>query len=97
MRTNVAETSADAYDAIRREGQLSNMQARVMAAIESGRDYSLQEICRATGIPINAVSGRVNELKTAGRLQHGPRRPCGITGRTIHPVRLPAQQLEIAL
>ncbi len=46
-----------------------------------------------TGLPINVVSGRVNELKSSGYLQHGPTRRCRITGRTIHPVKRPETEV----
>lgn len=89
MRTNVSDTSIECYHAIRGEGKLGKQQSEVLEAIRKGRDYSLQEISKLTGLAINAVSGRVNELKESGALEQAETRKCSITGRTVRPVRLP--------
>jgi hypothetical protein len=89
MKTQVAETSIDAYHALQREGTLTKRQAQVMEQVQPGRDYSLQELVQLTGLPVNVISGRCNELRAAKRLELGPERKCSLTGRTIHPVRLP--------
>ena len=48
---------------------------------------SLQEICDRTNFQINAVSGRVNDLKKANQVVEAPNRKCTITRKTITPVR----------
>lgn len=48
----------------------------------------LREIAAITGIEINAVSGRVHELKEMGQLAERKKRPCKVTHRTITPVAL---------
>ena len=48
---------------------------------------SLQEICDRTNFQINAVSGRVNDLKKANQVVEAPTRKCTITRKTITPVR----------
>jgi predicted transcriptional regulator len=88
--TNVASTSREAYEAIRADGTLSRQQQIIVDAISVGRNYSLQELCRATGLPINTVSGRCNDLRHLGVLELGPTRACNVSGRQIHPVRLAA-------
>lgn len=88
----VASTSIAAYHDIKADGTVSRRQAQVMAAMKEGRDYSLQELVMLTGLAINIVSGRVNELKNDAHLEHGPTRKCSITTRTVHPVRLVARQ-----
>lgn len=97
MKTAVADTSIECYHDLRDDGTLTKRQAQVMAVIQHGRDYSLQELVMLTGLPINIVSGRVNELKSneLKRLEHGPKRKCMLTQRTIHPVRLPVKQEEL--
>jgi predicted DNA-binding protein YlxM (UPF0122 family) len=76
MRTNMASTSIDCYHAIHSEGILTKRQAQVMAAIYPGSDYSLQELVGITGLPVNVISGRCNELRTAKRLELGLTRWC---------------------
>lgn len=89
MLTNVTDTSADAYHALRRDGGLTRQQSRVMSVIVAGRDYSLREIARLTDLDTSTVSGRVNELRAAGKLRLGVTRPCTLSCKTIHSVRLP--------
>lgn len=90
MKTAVASTSIETYHDIRKDGTLTHQQKIIVDAILVGRNYSLQELVKATGLPINTISGRCNDLRHMGVLELGPTRPCGITGRQIHPVRLPA-------
>jgi len=88
--TLVRDTSLSAYDGLKSDGRAGAQEQRVLDAMQHGRDYSLQELARATGMPINAVSGRVNGLKKKGLVVEAPRRACSVTGNTIHPVRLPS-------
>ena len=94
--SGVADTSIDAYRA-HTVRDLSDGQALVMAYIRPTVDFTRSEIARASGIPLQSVCGRVNELVAAGRLEHGPRRNCSITGNGANPVRLPSKQLELAV
>jgi hypothetical protein len=95
MRTNVASTSIEAYHAIQSEGKLKPQHDIILQAIERSKDYSLQELCVLTRLPINVVSGRCNELKAARRLETAQKRSCSITKRTVAPVRLPRKQLDL--
>lgn len=88
--TNVASTSIETYHDLRDDGMLSRQQQIIVDAIAVGRSYSLQELVKATGLAINTVSGRCHELRERGVLELGPTRPCGVSGRSIHPVRLAA-------
>lgn len=94
MKTAVSDTSIATYHALRRDGTLSERKAQIMAVIAAGRDYTLQELVRLTGLPVNVISGRVNELKASGSLVHGTTRACSVTGRTVHPVRRPTGSLN---
>lgn len=92
MLTNVRETSISAYHELRDTGRLGKQQQTILDQIKPGRDYSLREISRLTNIEINAVSGRVNDLKKLGLLVEGEKRSCSVTGKTVTPVRLPEKQ-----
>ena len=94
MLTAVADTSIQAYREIPVK-RLSASQERLMRVIRDGCDYSRAELAILTGIPLQGVCGRVNELITAGRLEHGSKRTCSRTGQTINPVRLPIKQREL--
>lgn len=94
MHTQVAHTSIRTYRDLKTDGTLSARQRQIMLVIHSyPADYSLQELAKLTGLPINVVSGRVNELREeVGQLERAPARACKITGRTIRPVRRPHPQ-----
>ncbi|MCY0854305.1 hypothetical protein [Cupriavidus sp. D39] len=94
MQTAVADTSIRAYHQAKKEGALSRQKQLIMAVIGPNPcDYSLQEIREKTGLPINVVSARVNELREDDcELERGPSRPCSITRKTIRPVRRPHPQ-----
>ena len=94
--SGVADTSIDAYRA-HTARDLSEGQRRVMAAIRvtCGLDFTRAEISESTGMPLQSVCPRVNELIAAKVLEHGPRRLCSITSNPANPVRLPVKQLEL--
>ena len=49
---------------------------------------TLKEISRKANLEINAVSGRVNDLKKEGLLSECSKRKCSITNRTVTPVTI---------
>lgn len=87
----VRDTSMRAYRSLERSGKLSRQQCDVLEAMAaSGRaDMTRQELSEASGIPINAVCGRVHELLEGPFpfLEELPARRCGATGNTANPVR----------
>lgn len=87
-------TSKLAYKQINEEGVSGNQKNVIMEAIKNycnmehydGKGISLQEIKTITGIEINAVSGRVNDLKKDGLLETIEKRKCSITNRLVSPI-----------
>jgi len=90
----VASTSIETYHDLKADGTLGKRQAQVMAAVQPGVDYSLQELVRITGLPVNCITGRVAECRDMGLLENASPRPCKVTGRTVRPVRRPAIDLD---
>ena len=80
-------TSRIAYKDITESGN-ANTQRRIICETiwEKGEAMSLREISKATRYDINAVSGRVNELKKSNMLHEHNKRKCFITDRLITPV-----------
>lgn len=97
MRTQVREASIAAYREMSDSGKLGKQAQTILGAMRAGSDYSLQELSRLTGIAINAISGRCNDMKKVGVLVESAVRKCSITGRSVHPVSLPSAQRELAL
>ncbi|CAM2295486.1 MarR family transcriptional regulator [Ralstonia mannitolilytica] len=92
MRTNVAETSIDAYHS-RSRRMLGQAQCdRIVEYVERAGTATIAEIAKALGMEKSSVSGRRNELIAAGRLVLGGRRQCSVTGRSVQSVKLPQKQ-----
>jgi DNA-binding MarR family transcriptional regulator len=91
------QTRNESFFRHRDSGALNAQQTKIMLAIHAhpGRDWSLRELGRATGLEINAVSGRCTELKAIGYLDECPPRSCSVSGRTITPVRASRGQREL--
>lgn len=90
------DTSVDAYHGL--GPKLGQQAARIVSHVTAyGGDFSRTELSRATGISINAVCGRINELVTAGVLVESEPRQCSVTGKRVHPVMLPAVQMSLGL
>ena len=91
--TNVRQTSKIAFKEIIENNTKTSQADKIMDFVDSiivgskNTDVSLREIQKVSNIDINAISGRVNELKKNGKLVECEKRKCKITGRLIIPVR----------
>lgn len=97
MKKNVADTSIEIYKRLTAEGKVSHMQARILSKMEEGKDYTRNELVCMTLLPINAVTGRVNELvHELSLLEEGEKRKCSVTGNKVGTVRLAAVEMAEA-
>ena len=84
----VRTTSIIAYNDLKSSGKQPTQKQIILDALRKNKKpMSLQEICNRTNFQINAVSGRVNDLKKANQVVEAPTRKCTITRKTITPVR----------
>ena len=87
-------TSRLAYREINENGTLRSQKDIIFSAInmipEQDKTYgiTLKELARQTGFEINAVAGRVNELKKEEFIKECSKRKCRITGRLVTPVTI---------
>ena len=100
MRTQVAETSIDAFRSLG-NGKIKTQADRIFDVIEKSTtvwavNFSLNEIkalYRAMyggDIELSTVSARVNGLVAARRLERVDSiRKCAVTGSGVRPVRIP--------
>ena len=87
----VRDTSRIAYNDLKATGKQPKQKDIILDIIlnvlrDSTNPMSLQEICNKTGFAINAVSGRVNDLKKANQVVEAEKRKCTVTCKTITPV-----------
>ena len=95
----IAITSKMAYKQINEDGTSSTQKNVIMETIKGycnmehydGKGVSLRELKQLTGFDINAVSGRVNDLKKEGLIVTTHKRKCTISGRPIAPVILKSE------
>ena len=78
-------TSLQAYIGINENGVARTQRDYIYNILKQGR-MTRKEISRQTGIEINAVCGRVNELLKLSMISEFDRRPCSVSGYFAHPV-----------
>lgn len=85
-----ASTSIENYHEHRRSGALGAQAQAILdfLAKHPNKNWSRSEIERATGIRLSSVCGRINELLKEELITERPERACGVTGKTIRPVRI---------
>lgn len=84
----VSTTSVGSYRELVRSGNATNQQFLIINAMQQGVSYSRREIARMTGLEINAVCGRVDELIKAGAVVECPARLDPVTRRRVQTVEL---------
>ena len=83
MRT----TSRIAYSELVAQGKTITQGTKILNMMDLGTNYSLREIMRnIPELEINAISGRVNDLKKTGKLKEALKRKCTISKKLITPV-----------
>lgn len=84
------DTSILAFADLLEQGEITRRQADVLAFLNDnrGRNFSRREIAKLTGIELCSVTGRVNELLAKRLIVEDAKRACGITAKTVHPVRV---------
>lgn len=80
------QTSVKAYRNLIQNGSISTSSAKVFDSIDRNGSKTRSQIARDTGMPINCVCGRVNELIADGVLKDGLKVNCPVTGHSAHLV-----------
>jgi len=77
----IRDTSLKAYDSI--SHRINPQQKLILKTVQSRKDMTRQEISKATGLPINVVSGRCTEMRDYGCLDELRKRKCRVTGMKV--------------
>ena len=85
---SVSNTSIKAYHEHGDEGKIGKQCRLILSKMRKGKDYSRREIAKEFALELSSVCGRVNELLAIGLLEELESRPCTVTSKPIHPVRL---------
>ena len=90
----VRDTSIVAVRELNRTGRAASLRAIIHAAVKhNGAPMTRNEISVRTGLPINTVSGRVNQLVKIGMLIDLPY-VMTPSGRPAHPVSADVREVE---
>lgn len=82
----VKETSVSAFRELKDSGKHGTQVTQIMGILRGRKPMTLREIQQETGMDINAVSGRVNDMKRKGLVVGAQKRDCRVTGRKVTPV-----------
>lgn len=85
MRTNVTETSRQAFAELQRDRMLQPMQQRILDVLAGGARMTRKQLRDATGMELSSVCGRVNSLLAAGLIE--------TFGETVDPKTRKSQEL----
>ena len=94
MSESIRKTSKAAYEHNRESGITGSQKKALHSLVDKmtngrrGRGVTLKELSRESGLEINAVSGRINDLKKEGMIAECDKRKCSITNRTVIPVTI---------
>jgi glutaredoxin len=94
----VTQTSKQAYKEINEEGVSYTQKQNIMKVVTEhynihSKGMSLREICAITEYEINAVSGRVNDLKKDGKLTTFDKKKCPYSKRTVNAI-VPVDEVD---
>ena len=90
-----ATTSKQAYNEIVNNGTTTTQQQMIIGALSAvGSPLSGRELMQCTGLEINAISGRINDLKKLGLVIERAKRSCSISKRLVTPISLPTEQFD---
>ena len=82
------DTSLEAYQELAMSGELHTKAAKVYAYLKNrSSSETRSQIAQGTGITINCVCGRVNELVKAGYLIEGMKTKCPVTGSQAYTLK----------
>lgn len=88
MKTNVTQTSIEAYHDISSSGVAGACHQKLLNAMQTGKTYTRRQLARLTGLETSCVAGRVNELIKAGLVGKQGKTTCPITKRNVEAVSL---------
>jgi hypothetical protein len=89
------KTSRDAYHEIERMGRLGEQQRQIMKFFMDqprGAGFSRRDLVRLVQLPINVITGRVNELIAKGWLEDESTTVDATTRKTVHLVKVKQYQ-----
>ena len=97
MKTNVAETSVRAYYDHVIPHVEQPQQRLILDAMRTqpGRDWTIGELAKLTGLDKSSISGRRFDMLRLGILERGDERRCQVSGKRCETVKIPQGQQRL--
>tara|TARA_B100000767_G_scaffold167869_1_gene157239 strand:- start:156 stop:455 length:300 start_codon:yes stop_codon:yes gene_type:complete len=93
---SIASTSLEAFNDIQATGKSQKQVDIIMdVLLANKKPLTGREIQQKTDLDINAISGRLNEMKSVGLVTTCGKTKCPITKRTVVPVTAVWNKLEL--
>ena len=84
MRTNVKDTSIDAFYDLKKSG-MQEQQAKILSVMREGEFYTRRELSKLSGIETSSVSGRINAMLDIFFSVVGIKK-CSISGKNVEAI-----------
>ena len=84
------QTKAEIHQENQESGIYLPQREQIMEVVSNNPGLTRSEISRESGLTINAVTGRIHELISAGQLQEGGTKFCSISGKRVGTIWLKA-------
>lgn len=86
------QTSLSAYHQMQQSGRLLETTEMILFALmRHPEGLTRRELEEETGLRINQIAGRVNEMLRRGRVVENGKRPCRVTGNMVFVVQCNGQ------
>lgn len=96
MRTDVASSSLEIYDAMKGAG-FAALQALILSRMKYGKLYTRRQISKMTKLETSCVAGRVKELIDMDMVVVCGKTKCPITGNKVEAIKRADGQFEIPI
>lgn len=80
--TMTVDTSLEAWSHVK--ATLNKRHAQVLNTIQKYPDHTGNELSKIMRLPIQSVSGRLTELRDAGKIKRTGRRDCSVSGHSAY-------------
>lgn len=87
MHTDMADTSLEAYDALKSSKALGKKQQQILDVMHLSRAYTRRELSRLANMEMSSVAGRVNELIFMRYIEVVGRKECSITHKLVEALK----------
>jgi hypothetical protein len=87
MRTDMADTSLEAYDTLKGSKRMADCYKKILGVMKAKRIYTRRQISRLANMEMSSVAGRVHELIFMREIEVVGRKICPITKKSVEAIQ----------